>query len=136
MIQDRDYIVCIDDKLLSIPQIDKICTVLKEKFGRLLEDNKRLSEENEKLKSGIWEKEEMARLKSEYERMSKDYYRGFPISEDEWTRICGWQKWQNPNIELVTNNNTFSYKFTPTPIGVSGKCVAPNGDEFEFQTIG
>ena len=77
MIQDRDYIVCIDDKLLSIPQIDKICTVIKEKFGRLLEDNKRLSEENEKLKSGVWEKEEMARLKSEYEDCRSD-------------GICGW----------------------------------------------
>lgn len=137
MLEDREYSTHIDGKWVKVPPIDDLCLALKEKFIRQLEDNQRLQEENKKLKEGIWEKEEVARLKADYERMKKEYYRGFPISEDEWLRIQEWQKqYIIPNTKMGAIEGMFTYKFFPTSIGVSGKCIAPNGDEFEFCELG
>ena len=47
---------------------------MKDKFMRQEEKMEHLSEENKKLKEGVWEKEETARLKAEYERMKHEYY--------------------------------------------------------------
>ena len=80
-----------DGKFVKIPNIEDLCLALKEKFMRQEECNQHLSEENKKLKEGVWEKEETARLKAEYEKMKHEYYhRGFPITEEEKEKIDEW----------------------------------------------
>ena len=60
---DNSYCAYRDGKFVEVPKIEELCLALKDKFMRQEECNQYLSEENKKLKEGIWEKEETARLK-------------------------------------------------------------------------
>lgn len=124
---DKKYWATRDGELVAVPPINELCLALKDKFLRQEEQNKRLREENEKLKNGIWEKEEIARLKADYDRFHEEWRLGFPITKEQREKINEWQKSYIGGV--------FTYKFVPTPIGVCGVCIAPNGDEFEFQEI-
>lgn len=131
---DSRYGAYRDGKFVDVPPIDELCLTLKDKFMRQDEENERLRNENKKLKDGIFEKEEIARLKSDYEEMKADYLRGFPISKKEWEKVKEWQsKYSTKGVGAI--GGIFTYKFTPTSIGVIGVCIAPNGDEFEFQSL-
>lgn len=135
--EDTRYSTYRDGKFIDVPPIDELCLALKDKFVRQEEINNMLRTENRKLKEGIWEKEYVKETMEAYNRMKADYYRGFPISEDEWEKLKEWQKqYINSDTNIGAIGGMFTYKFTPTSIGTSGVCIAPNGDEFEFQTIG
>lgn len=45
--------------------------------------NRRLNEENCRLKNENYKNEELTAMRVQLEAMRKDYYRGFPISEEE-----------------------------------------------------
>jgi hypothetical protein len=78
-------------------------------------------------------------MKSEYDKMKSDYYRGFPISEEEDKKINEWienQQKKNPGIGGVSGGR-FTYKFTPTGLGTSGTIIDGfTGDKFTFQELG
>ena len=98
-----------------------------------------LREEIEKVKSEKYADEEMSRLKSEYDRMKSDYYRGFPISEEEDKNIKEWiknQQEKHPGIGGAAGGR-FTYRFTPTGLGTVGTIIDGfTGDEFTFQELG
>ena len=93
----------------------------------------------EKVKSEKYADEELSRLKSEYDKMKSDCYRGFPISEEEDKNIKEWKKNQqkkNPGIGGAAGGR-FTYKFTPTGFGTAGTIIDGfTGDEFTFQELG
>ena len=126
---DYTYTAGRDGKTVTVPPIDELCLILKDKFLRQEEENQRLKEENRKLKEGIWEKEEIARLKAENKRLFDDWKRGFPITERQWEKL---QKWKS---HYEGRHSGFIYNFVPTSLGTSGTCIGPDGDAFEFQTI-
>lgn len=109
-----------------------------------------LESELEKTKDEKFADETIQKLQKENKELKEDYYRGFPISEEEDKKIKDWMdKWMDDHIHYgmmddrhygIKNMGAiaggFTYKFTPTSIGTSGKVIAPNGDEFEFQEIG
>ena len=79
--------------------------------------------------------------------MKEDYWRGFPISEDEKKLIDDWKERHEAEVhEVITLDQklkrggciggNYSYHFTPTSIGVSGKIKCSCGAEFEFCKIG
>ena len=74
--------------------------------------------ENDKLKTGIWREEEMARLKSKYDKMEKEYHCGFPISEQEQEVIS----------QFIAEHRA--------DYGVANSIVALNGDELVFRELG
>ena len=74
---DNSYYAYRDGKFVEVPKIEDLCLALKDKVMRQEECNQYLSEENKKLKEGIWEKEETARFKTEYEKMKHEYYTSF-----------------------------------------------------------
>lgn len=89
----------------------------------------------------------LSEMKEQYEKMQKNYYRGFPISEEEDLAIGKWQDEHDRKVHGLTNDmllikaggicgGRYSYHFVPTSIGVSGVVRCSCGAEFEFQKIG
>lgn len=98
-----------------------------------------LEEENKRLKSDAYKDEELAKMKSEYDRMKEDYFRGFPISEEEHKKINEWideQMKKHPGIGGAIGGR-FTYEFLPTGIGTAGTIIDSfTGDRFNFQELG
>lgn len=108
-------------------------------YRKIVNENEYLREENKRIKSETYKDEELVRMKKEYDQMSDDYYRGFPISEKEHKKINEWIKKQmekHPAREGAIGGR-FIYEFIPTGIGVSGTIRdSLTGDSFNFQELG
>lgn len=96
-----------------------------------------LREELKEAKSDAYKDAELTKMKSRYEEMKKDYYRGFPISESEEKAIKKWQ------IEHEKNHKgghgaiggKYTYEFIPTSIGTVGTIKCSCGEKFTFQEL-
>lgn len=105
-----------------------------------------LRNENRKLKDEHYKDTKMSDMKERLEKMQKEYYRGFPISEEEQEAIEDWKKKHDeedhgytPEMRMKAEGccgGRYKYVFVPTSLGVSGKIVCHCGAEFEFQEIG
>lgn len=114
--------------------IDNVCEKLKRYDETRASIIERLSKENEELKNGVWKDKEMKRLKEENERLRKETYRGFPISEEEWAKIEKF-KAAHPQGTGVSGGG-WKYTFIPTGIGTAAYIEAMNGDKLQFQELG
>ena len=128
-----------DGNILIMEDIKKTLQQVYDHYRSVCNRNDYLKKEIEKVKSEKYADEELSRLKSEYDRMKSDYYRGFPISEEEDKNIKEWiknQQEKNPGIGGAAGGR-FTYKFTPTGLGTSGTIIDRfTGDEFTFQELG
>ena len=107
---------------------------------------KYLEEENKKLKDEHYKDGEIQTMKSELDKMKKDYWRGFPISENEEKAIEKWKKEHDKKVHGFSkklrmkaegvSGGRYSYHFVPTALGTSGVIRCSCGAEFEFQEIG
>lgn len=133
---DNSYCAYRDGKFVEVPKIDELCLALKDKFMRQEEKMKYLSEENRKLKEGVWEKEESSRLESEYERMKHEYYNfGFPITEEEKEKIDEWAKTHECTIRGTRAEGYRKFIFSPTELGVVGEVKCSCGQTFTFREL-
>ena len=134
---DTSYCAYRDGKFVEVPKIDELCLALKDKFMRQEEKIKYLSEENRKLKKGVWEKEESSRLESEYERMKHEYYNfGFPITEEEKEKIDEWAKTHECKTRGTRAEGYRKFIFSPTELGVVGEVKCSCGQTFTFRELG
>ena len=128
-----------DGNILIMEDIKKTLQQVYDHYRSVCNRNDYLRKEIEKVKSEKYADEELSRLKSEYDRMKSDYYRGFPISEEEDKNIKEWiknQQEKNPGIGGAAGGR-FTYKFTPTGLGTVGTIIDGfTGDEFTFQELG
>ena len=128
-----------DGNIWIMDDIKKTLQQVYDHYRIVCNRNDYLTKEIEKVKSEKYADEELSRLKSEYDKMKSDYYRGFPISEEEDKNIKEWKKNQqkkNPGIGGAAGGR-FTYKFTPTGLGTSGTIIDSfTGDEFTFQELG
>lgn len=107
---------------------------------------KYLEEENKKLKEGHYKDDEMQEMKKTLDKMYNDYWRGFPISEEENKAIENWKKEHDEKVHGYTkemrmkaegvSGGRYSYHFVPTALGTSGVIKCSCGAKFEFQEIG
>ena len=98
--------------------------------------NEYLEEENKRIKSEKYKDEELSKMKAEFERMKADYYRGFPISEEEEKKIREWEDKHVAGADMKINSARFFYEFYPTPLGIVGVVKdSLSGDKFEFQSL-
>ena len=128
-----------DGNIWIMEDIKKTLQQVYDHYRSVCNRNDYLTKEIEKVKSEKYADEELSRLKSEYDRMKSDYYRGFPISEEEDKNIKEWiknQQEKNPGIGGATGGR-FTYKFTPTGLGTVGTIIDGfTGDEFTFKELG
>ena len=120
--------------MIKYDSIENILQSLKEKFFRQEKEIERLRLENAKLKNGIWQEEEMAWLKAEYDRMKEEYHRGFSISKEEKAMINEFINQHKGYYGAIGGG--FSYQFIPTSIGIIGTIIASNGDKLVFRELG
>ena len=128
-----------DGNIWIMEDIKKTLQQVYDHYRSVCNRNDYLKKEIEKVKSEKYTDEELSRLKSEYDKMKSDYYRGFPISEEEDKNIKEWiknQQKKNPGIGGAAGGR-FTYKFTPTGLGTSGTIIDSfTGDVFTFQELG
>ena len=108
-------------------------------YRKVVNENEYLRKENERLKSEAYKDEELSKMKEKYEQMSKDYYRGFPISEEEDKKINEWIEKQMEKVPGIggASGGRFTYQFTPTGLGTVGTIIDGfTGDKFTFQELG
>lgn len=106
-----------------------------------------LEKQNQKLRDEKYKDNELLRMEAELKAMKEDYYRGFPISEEEQKSI---REWMDKHDEEVHHARTlgdklklggccggrYTYKFTPTSIGTIGAVKCSCGAEFIFREMG
>ena len=128
-----------DGNIWIMDDIKKTLQQVYDHYRIICNRNGYLTKEIEKVKSEKYADEELSKLKSEYDKMKSDYYRGFPISEEEDKNINEWIKKQqekNPGSG-GTAGGRFTYRFTPTGLGTVGTIIDGfTGDEFTFQELG
>lgn len=117
---------------------------LKNRFDRQEDRIKYLEEQNKKIQEKNWAEEKYQKMQSRYEAMQRDYYRGFPISEEEEKKIRVWQekhdieKHKADTLEKRlrlegVSGGRFKYIFTPTSVGTAGCIQCSCGEKFYFQ---
>ena len=112
--------------------VAKLAGQLVDQFEMQERQIKHLREENQKLKEGVWEKEEVARLKRDYEKMQEKCSLGFPITPEQDVKIKEWKKkYEGQHFGAI--GGAFTYSFTPTGIGTFATVTGPDGDKLEFQ---
>ena len=105
-----------------------------------------LEEENKKLKDNLYKDEELSSMENELNKMKSEYYRGFPISEDEENRINKWIENHECEVhgiktyadKLVSHGccgGRYTYEFIPTSIGTIGTVKCGCGATFTFRDI-
>ena len=128
-----------DGNIWIMDDIKKTLQQVYDHYRIICNRNGYLTKEIEKVKSEKYADEELSRLKSEYDKMKSDYYRGFPISEEEDKNINEWIKKQqekNPGSGGAAGGR-FTYKFISTGLGTAGTIIDRfTGDEFTFQELG
>lgn len=109
-------------------------------YRSVVNENEYLRKENERIKSEKYQDEELSKMKSEYDKMQSDYYRGFPISKKESERIENWINnltKDEPLTKMGAIGGRFTYRFTPTSIGVIGTIEdSITGEKLTFQELG
>lgn len=98
-----------------------------EEIARLREENKRLREE-------AYKDSELQMMKSKCEAMQEELNRGFPITEDEDTKIREWiEKHLTKRHKLIVNGR-FKYEFQDfAEVSVGSVVCTECGESFTFR---
>ena len=127
--------------------IDTFAEDIKDELKRKDMTLKYLELQNRELYDEHYKNNELKQMLDEVNKMKDDYYRGFPISEEEQKSI---REWMDKHDEEVHHARTlgdklklggccggrYTYKFTPTSIGTIGTVKCSCGAEFTFRDMG
>lgn len=108
-------------------------------IDRLVKENKRLTDEYSK-------DEEIQKMNQQLYNMREDLRRGFPITMIENERIKKWKNEHEGKVHGITKSSkkmrysgtiggSYTYKFTPTSIGVFGIVECSCGEHFDFSEL-
>lgn len=131
---------------MSCSDVAEAFQTIQREINLLEYQNKRLSEENSRLKNENYKDEELSKMKTQLEKMQQDYYRGFPISEEEQKSIREWVDKHDKEVHHARTlgdklklggccGGGYSYHFVPTSIGTIGTVKCSCGAEFTFQDL-
>lgn len=124
-----------DGKWIEVPEIKKIAEQLVERYQYQSEQYDILKEENDKLKNGIWEKEEISKLKNERDLYKQQLSFGFGITKEENDKIKQWIS-NRETKDTGAIGGRYEYRFFPTGIGIICKIVdTTDGESFVFREL-
>lgn len=117
---------------------------LKNRFDKQEDRIKYLEERNKKLQKENWAEEKCQKMENRYNAMLSEYYRGFPISEEEQEKITAWKKQHDlekhhadtldKRVRLDgVSGGRFKYIFIPTSLGTLGYIQCNCGEKFCFR---
>lgn len=139
MAEEKKKLELKDDMPVSInKKIESVFQELYDHYRVIERRNEYLRNENARLKDEAYKDEELAKMKESHDKMSEDYYRGFPISEEEDKKI---KKWEDKMIETHPGNGgaiggRFRYEFIPTGVGTIGTVIDTfTGGRFNFRDL-
>ena len=132
---DTEFSHIRDGKWVKVPEIKKIAEQLVERYQYQSEKYNKLREENDKLKNGVWEKEEISKLKNERDLYKEKLSLGFGITKEENDKINQWIS--NRKIKNTGSiSGRYEYIFFPTGIGTICKIVdTTDGESFTFREL-
>ena len=132
---DKEFSHVKDGKWVEVPEIRKIAEQLVERYKYQSEQYNVLREENDKLKNGVWEKEEISKLKNERDSYKQQLSFGFGITKEENDKINQWIS-NRETRNTGTIGGRYEYRFFPTSIGIIGKVLDTiNNESFTFRDI-
>lgn len=137
---DTEFSHIRDGKWIEVPEIKKIAEQLVERYRYQLEQYVILKEENDKLKNGVWEKEEISKLKNERDLYKQQLSFGFGITKEENEKIKQWISNRETKDTGAKDTGAiggrYEYRFFPTGMGIICKIVdITNGESFVFRDI-
>lgn len=133
-------------KLIKVYDLEECLAAIRIRNEKNEKRIEHLQKENKELKNECYKDDELQRMRRRLDKMEKDYYRGFPISETEQAAIETWKINHDKKVHgYITDEmrqkaegccgGRYTYKFVSTSIGVSGRIICSCGAEFEFQKI-
>lgn len=139
MAEEKKKLDLKDDRPVFInKKIESVFQELYDHYRAIESRNEYLRNENARLKSEAYKDEELTKMKESHDRMSEEYYRGFPISEEEDEKI---KKWKDKMIYIHPGNGgaiggRFRYEFIPTGVGTIGTVIDTfTGERFNFRDL-
>lgn len=147
MSTEYEYSTHYDGKFTTVYKTEDAVRAILCRNERNLNRIEQLEAENKKLKDKAWKDKKLQEMKEQLDQMRADYYRGFPISEQDMASINRWKKKHDAEAHGLTTDTLrvkaggvsggrYSYHFVPTSLGTSGIVRCSCGAEFEFQEIG
>lgn len=132
---------------IHVYDFDKCIAALRQRHDDQEKRIEYLEKENKELKDDNYKDKQLQEIQDKLNRMTKEYNRGFPISEDEQKAIDEWKVKHKAEVHsAITSNHrsefecvcggNYLYQFIPTSIGVAGVITCSCGAKFEFQHIG
>ena len=126
--------------------IDTFAEDIKDELKRKDMTLKYLELQNRELYDEHYKDNELKQMLDEVNKMKDDYYRGFPISEEEDKNIKEWIDNHERDVhgcytlEDKINRGgccggTYTYEFVPTSIGTVGTVRCNCGAKYTFQEI-
>ena len=126
--------------------IDTFAEDIKDELKRKDMTLKYLELQNRELYDEHYKDNEMQQMLNELNKMKDDYYRGFPISEEEDKNIKEWIDNHERDVhgcytlEDKINRGgccggTYTYEFVPTSIGTIGTVRCNCGAKYTFQNM-
>lgn len=121
-----------DGHMVLVYDLEKCLEAIKARNEDNEDTIERLQEEIKVLKSEHYKDEQLQEMKKRLEKMQKDYWRGFPLTEEEEQDIKRWQDKHNAEVHDITTDyerqkaagcigGQFTYEFTVTSIGILGQ---------------
>jgi hypothetical protein len=132
-------------KMITVSGIDESLAAIKKRVKDYEKRIEYLEGENEKLKLDNYKDTELSEMQARLDKMKADYFRGFPITEEESNKIKNWISFherekhgfsEDHPMKISISGGRYSYHFLPTSLGVSGKIRCSCGAELVFQDIG
>lgn len=128
-----------DRPAFLVRKIEEVFQELYDHYRVVESRNEYLRKENARIKDEAYKDEELAEMRKRYEKMSADYYRGFPISQNEDKKIKEWQEKilkEHPGSAGPIGGR-FRYEFIPTGVGVIGTVIDSfTKEKYQFQELG
>ena len=120
--------------LFGYKELKDVLSEIQKEFDSKESKIEYLLKENKKLKHESYKDKELQAMKEEMKLMKEEYYRGFPISEEQEKAISEWKRKHNEEAH-GKRMRSYSYHFYPTSLGTCGEVHCSCGAKFTFQEI-